>query len=94
MFIRIRSYIARFVKRPEISVNLQCEIIKREWQNTVSAINKSARDKSQALYINQRGELVVRVVNHAWLQELTFYKEEIRKKLAKTSSIKSIRLII
>ncbi len=94
MFIRIRSYIAKFSKRPEISPNLESEIIKKEWQNTVGAVNKSARDKSQALYVNQRGELVVRVKDHLWLQELAFYKEEIRKKLAKTSSIKSIRLII
>lgn len=94
MFIRIRSYIAKFVKRPEISPSLKSEEIKKEWQNIVSAINKSARDKSQALYINQAGELVVRVKDHLWLQELTFYKEEIRKELAKTSSIKSIRMII
>ena len=94
MFIRIRSYIARFVKRPEISPNLRSEEIKKEWQNIVSAINKNARDKSQALYVNQAGELVVRVKDHLWLQELTFYKEEIRKELAKTSSIKSIRMII
>jgi hypothetical protein len=94
MFIRIRSYVAKFVKRPEVKENLSREAIKKEWQNIVGAVNKSARDKSQALYVNQAGELVVRVKDHLWLQELTFYKEEIRKELAKTSSIKSIRMII
>lgn len=93
MFIRIRSHIAKFAKRPEIRQNLQGEMLKTEWQNIVGSINKSAKDKSKALYVNERGELVVRVRDHAWLQELTFYKEEIKKKLAKTSSVKSVRLI-
>ncbi|MFY9457945.1 MAG: DciA family protein [Candidatus Spechtbacterales bacterium] len=94
MLISIRSYIAKFSKRPDINQNLEEQILKSQWQDIVSSVNKSARDKSQALYINKSGDLVVKVRNHLWLQELTFYKEEIRKKLTKTSSVKSIKLII
>lgn len=93
MFVSIRSHIAKFARRPEVSQKLEEEKVKNDWQDIIESINKSARGKSQALYVSSRGELVVRVKDHLWLQEFSFYKEDIRKAVSKRASIKDIRLI-
>ena len=93
MFTRIKPVIFKFSKKPEITRGLDEERIKEEWQDIIGLINKSARDKSQALYINDKGELVIKVKNHLWLQEMSFYKEDIKKAVLKNKTIKSIKLI-
>lgn len=93
MFIKIKPFILKFSKKPEITRGLEEEKIKEEWQDIIGVINKSARDKSQALYIDSKGELVIKVKNHLWLQEMSFYKEDIKKAVRKNKTIKSIKLI-
>ena len=94
MFVGIKSYILKFSKRPDISQSLEEQNIKKNWQEIVGSINKSARGKSEALYVNQRGELLVRAKDHLWLQELTFYKEDIKRAVSQNPSIKSVRLVV
>jgi len=102
MLLNIKSQLARFLKRPELAIKLEEQKIITSWQDTITSINKSAQDKSQALYIKKDGELVVRVVDHLWLQEMTFYKEDIKQALnlklsaeqnKKEETIKSIRFV-
>lgn len=94
-FFSIKQQLFKFFDRPNISLKLEEQKIKTSWQDIIESVNKSARDKSQALYINETGELVVSVINNMWLQELSFYKEEIKKQLReKNSVVKSIRLVV
>lgn len=95
MFVNIKPYIAKFLNRPNIIQKLQEQQVKNEWQDIIETFNKSARDKSEALYIKENGELVVKVVNHLWLQEMMFYKKEIEEELTKKyKTVKSLRLVI
>ena len=93
MFVGIKPHIVKFSRRPEVVVGLHEQKLINEWQDIVGSINKSARGKSKALYVNSKGELVVRVRDHLWLQELAFCKNEIEKEISKNTQIKSVRLI-
>ena len=93
MFVDIKPYILKFSKRPEVVAGLHEQRLISDWQNIVGSVNKSARDKSKALYVDSGGELVVRVRDHLWLQELAFCKNEIEKDVGKNTQIKSVRLI-
>jgi len=94
MFFSIKPFLAKFSNRPEIVVKLQEQQLIEGWEDVVTSIHKSARGKSQALYLKD-GELTVRVANHLWLQELSLYKEEVRQRLAKKyTKVKGVRFII
>lgn len=94
MFISIRPLINRFVQRAPITVKFQEQRIQNDWQTIIGRIHKSARDKSQALYLKDDGELVVKVVNHLWLQELSFYREQLLREIKKEyRTITKLRLI-
>ena len=93
MFIDIRPSIFRFSRKPEIAAGLHEQTLIKDWQDIVGSIKKSARDKSEALYVNDMGELVVRVRDHLWLQEFAFFKNEIEVEISKNTKIKSVRLI-
>jgi len=95
MFFSIKYQILKFSQRKEVSSKTEEQKIKSDWQNIIGKINKSALDKSQALYLKKDGELVVGVASNIWLQEMSFYKEEIKKELNKKGDIvKSIRFTI
>ena len=94
MFVSIKFFLNKFSKRPDISLKIQEQSVKASWESIVENVHKSARGKSRALYVKPNGELVVQVANHLWLQELTFFKKELEKRISdKNKDIKSIRLI-
>jgi len=95
VFRRIKYQIQRFSQRPKLSEGLETEKIKSDWQKIVKKVNKNAIDKSQALYVNNDKELIVRVVDHLWLQEMYLYRAFIEKEvLDKNKIIKSVRFIV
>ena len=95
MFRSIKSQIFKFSKKPEVSEGLEVEGIKTGWQNIIKSINKEAVGKTEALYVNKNKELVVRVVDHLWLQEMSYQRDYIVKELSRRNkSINSIRFII
>ena len=94
MFFGIKPEILRFLKRKEVLVGMEEQNIKTDWQNIVSKVNKKARDKSFPTHMTKDRELVVKVVNNMWMQELSFFKEDIKKEINKKSTIvKSIRFV-
>lgn len=94
MFVKIKSIISRFVTRPEVATKFQEQKVKNEWQKIVASMNPKAMDKSEVIEISSRQELIVRVVNHLWLQEMAFYKEELKQRInQKNFKIHSIRFI-
>lgn len=94
MFFGIKPEILRFLKRKEVLFGMEEQNIKTDWQNIVSKVNKKARNKSFPTHMTKDGELVVKVVNSIWMQELSFLKEDIKKEINKKSTIvKSIRLV-
>ena len=95
MFVSINFFLNKFSKRPGISLKFQEQSVISSWESIVGGVHKSARGKSRALYVKPNGELVVRVVNHLWLQELTFFKKELEKRTSdKNKDITSIRFTI
>lgn len=94
MFVALKFYLDKFSKRPALSLKLQEQSVKADWESIVGSVHKRARGKSRALYVKPNGELVVQVTNHLWLQELTFFKKELEKRTsAKSKGIISIRFI-
>ena len=94
MFFGIKPEILRFLKRKEVLFGMEEQNIKTDWQNIVSKVNKKARNKSFPNHMTKDGELVVKVANSIWMQELSFLKEDIKKEINKKSTIvKSIRLV-
>jgi len=95
MLQSIRPFLLKFSSRPEITLKLQEQQLIKGWQDIMGSINKSARGKSQALYLKDNGELVVRAANHLWLQELSFYAEEVRQRLAKKyKKVERVRFVV
>lgn len=94
MLRSIKPYLTKFQNRPAISLKFQEQSVRGSWEDIVGRVHKSARGKSRALYTKPNGELVVQVANHAWLQELAFFKKELEVRVSKKSkNITSIRLI-
>lgn len=90
----IRPYLAKFLRRPQISSKLQEASLCSRWGEIIEDIHKGARGKSKALYVTKQNELVVRVANHIWLQEIAFLREEIMERIKKEyEPIKSIRFV-
>jgi hypothetical protein len=94
MLSSIRPYLSKFIHRPNIAVKVEEASICSRWGEIVEGINKNASAKSKALYVTEQNELVVRVADHLWLQEIAFSREEITKRVKKEyQSIKSIRFV-
>lgn len=95
MLQSIRPFLLKFSARPQISAKLQEQQVIKMWQDIMASVHKSAREKSQALYLKDDGELVVQVANHLWLQELSLYKEDVRKRLSKKyPKVRQVRFVI
>lgn len=94
MLISIRPTVNKFYKRPQIALKLEEQKIKTGWQDIMQSINPKGINKTEALYINENKELVVRVSNHLWLQEMVFYKKDFDKKLAGYININSVRFVL
>jgi len=94
MFSSIRPYLAKFLRRPEVSSRIQEVGLCSRWDEIIEGVHKNARGKSRALYVTGQNELVVRVADHVWLQEIAFSREEIMKRIKKEYGlIKSIRFV-
>lgn len=95
MFFRIRRQLKIFSQKPELKIGLQGEDIKNNWDGAIKKINKNAQGKTKALFIKKDGTLVVRVANHAWLQEMVFYQEEIKQEInRKDVNIKKVQFTL
>ena len=107
MFIGVKYQILKFSQRKDVSLKLREQYIKINWQSIIEKIHKSARNKSQALYIqsnNKHNELIIGVSSTLWMQELSFYKEDIKKEInnifipaqdkGRDTIIHSVRLVI
>lgn len=81
MFIRIKKAVMQFSKRPEVLLKLQEQQVKLKWEQIIKTVNPRAAGKTEAIGINQNKELVIRVANHLWLQEMRFYKNNLDKKI-------------
>jgi len=94
MFVSLKFSLYKFLRRPDISLKLQEQSVISGWESIVVEVHKSARGKSRALYVTPQGALVVQVKSHLWLQELTFSKKELERRIAdKNKSITSIRFV-
>ncbi len=94
MLSGIRPYLAKFLLRPGVSLRIEEAGLCSRWDEIIENVHKSAKGKSKALYVTGQNELVVRVADHAWLQEIAFSREEIMKRIKKEyQSIKSIRFV-
>lgn len=94
MFSSIRPYIRKFLRRPEIFLKIEEANLRSRWGEIIEDIHTNAKGKSQALYVTEQNELVVRVADPIWLQEIAFSREEIMKRIKKEyGPIKSIRFI-
>lgn len=77
-----------------MSTGLEAENVKKNWEDLIKKINRNAAGKTQALFVSKNKELVVRVQDHLWLQEMSFYRDHILKQLTqKNKTIESIRFI-
>lgn len=94
MFTRLASALSRFVQRPEILSKIKEKEIQCKWSEIIRGINKDAEGKSQVVELTKNGELIVRVANHLWLQELSLRRADIHSAtLRYYKDIKSIRLV-
>lgn len=94
MFVSLKFSLHKFLKRPDMSLRLQEQSVISGWESFVAEVHKSARGKSRALYVTPQGALVVQVQSHLWLQELTFFKKELERRITnKNKSITSIRFV-
>lgn len=95
MFRLLKPYLLKFSKKSSVAEGLEVENIKKNWEDAILKINRGAAGKTHPLFVNKNKELVVRVEDHLWLQEMSFYRHHILKKLAKNSkAIESIRFIM
>lgn len=94
MFRSIKSNIRQFALRPGVRLKLQEQRVKSVWQEVVRSVNKEAVGKSEVSSLCNGKEIVVKTVNHIWLQEMFFYQEELKKKLKRyAKGINSIRFM-
>jgi hypothetical protein len=94
MLSSIRPYLAKFLRRPGFSSKIQEADLCSRWDEIIENVHKSAKGKSRALYVTGQNELVVRVADPLWLQEIAFSREEIMKRVkTECQSIKSIRFV-
>jgi len=94
MFSGIKPILHRFSQRRELSVKLDEQRIKKDWQKIIQTTNRQAVGKSEALEVKNK-TLIVKVVNNLWLQEMFFYRHELDKKLARyNKDIVSIRFVL
>lgn len=90
----IRPYLAKFLRRPQISSKLREANVCSRWGEIIEGIHKGAKGKSQALYVTGQNELIVRVEDPLWLQEIAFSREEIMERIKKEyEPIKAIRFV-
>lgn len=95
MFWGIKSELLKFLKRKEVVFGLEEQKVKENWESIMRSVNKNACEKSIPLYIKKDKELVVRVINNMWIQELSFLKEDIKKEINRKSPIvEKIKFII
>jgi len=95
VFFSIRRQLKKFSQKPDVKLGFQGEDIKLNWEEVIKKINKNAQGKSQALFIEKKGTLVVKVVSHIWLQEMVYYQEEIKSAVnKKDKNIKKVRFTI
>ena len=94
MFSGIKPILHRFSQRRELSVKLDEQRIKKDWQKIIQTTNRQAIGKSEVLEVKNK-TLIVKVVNNLWLQEMFFYRHELDKKLARyNKDIVSIRFVL
>jgi hypothetical protein len=92
MFISIKPAIFQFSKRPDITVKINEQEVRKNWEKIIASINKQALNNTDVLYLNSANELVVKVKNHLWMQEMVFYKKELLNAL-NGKGVKTIRFV-
>ena len=93
MFVRIKPIIRKFSERPEVACKLGEQNIKNEWEGIIKKVNVAAAGKSQVFEV-KKGEIVVRVPSHLWMQELIFFKSELILEVRRAhADVKEIRFI-
>lgn len=96
VFHSLKPQFIKFSRRPALTAGLEAENVKKNWEDAVKDINSGVTQKTQPLFINKNKELIVKVADHLWLQEMSFYRDYILKKLTQRNKtiIKSIRFIV